>query len=303
VKEFKPSCSRDDRTRYFLKVQDGCDYYCTYCTIPIARGHSRNASIADTVDMALKAISEGAKEIVLTGINTGDFGKSTGEHFFDLVKALDAITGDIRFRISSIEPNLLTDELIEFVAQSNHFMPHFHIPLQSGSNDVLHLMKRRYTCETFAEKVATIKKIIPDAFIGVDVIVGVRGETDEFFRQSANFISTLDISQLHVFSYSERAGTKMLEIENVVSNVDRKHRSDELHTLSNVKFNTFYELQKGKTAQVLWESRQNGDKMVGFTNNYIRVEQPFDKMCVNTIHTITLGEWNEDKTALLSLVD
>jgi len=299
VKEFKPSCSRDDRTRYFLKVQDGCDYYCTYCTIPIARGHSRNASIADTVDMALKAISEGAKEIVLTGINTGDFGKSTGEHFFDLVKALDAITGDIRFRISSIEPNLLTDELIEFVAQSNHFMPHFHIPLQSGSNDVLHLMKRRYTCETFTEKVATIKKIIPDAFIGVDVIVGVRGETDEFFRQSANFISTLDISQLHVFSYSERAGTKMLEIDHVVSSIDRKGRSEALHLLSDEKTSIFYNLQTGKTAHVLWESRQNGDKMVGFTDNYIRVERPYDKKSVNTIHSVTLGEWNEEKSALM----
>ena len=302
VKEFKPSCSRDDRTRFFLKVQDGCDYYCTYCTIPIARGHSRNASIAETVGLARQAILEGAKEIVLTGINTGDFGKSTGENFFDLVKALDILPDEIRFRISSIEPNLLTDELIGFVAQSNHFMPHFHIPLQSGSNEVLHLMKRRYTCETFAEKVATIKKIIPDAFIGVDVIVGVRGETDEYFKQSARFISSLDISQLHVFSYSERAGTKMLEIENIVSVSDRKHRSDELHILSNEKFNAFYEMQKGKTAQVLWESRLNGDKMVGFTNNYIRVEQPYDKKCVNTIHKIKLGDWNEDKNALMCKV-
>jgi threonylcarbamoyladenosine tRNA methylthiotransferase MtaB len=299
VKEFKPSCSRDDRTRFFLKVQDGCDYYCTYCTIPIARGHSRNASIAETVGLARQAILEGAKEIVLTGINTGDFGKSTGENFFDLVKELDKLPDEIRFRISSIEPNLLTDELIGFVAQSNHFMPHFHIPLQSGSNEVLHLMKRRYTSETFAEKVTTIKKIIPDAFIGVDVIVGVRGETEEYFNQSAKFISSLEISQLHVFSYSERTGTKMLEIENIVSISDRKHRSDELHFLSNKKFIAFYELQKGKTAQVLWESRQNGDKMVGFTNNYIRVEQPYDKKCVNTIHTIKLGDWNEDKNALM----
>jgi len=299
VKEFKPSCSRDDRTRYFLKVQDGCDYYCTYCTIPIARGHSRNASIEKTVDMALQAIREGAKEIVLTGINTGDFGKSTGETFFDLVKALDALPNEIRFRISSIEPNLLTDELIQFVAQSEHFMPHFHIPLQSGSNEVLKLMKRRYTRETFAEKVETIKKFLPDAFIGVDVIVGVRGETDEYFKQAIAFITSLDISQLHVFSYSERADTKMLEIEHVVPPLDRKRRSEELHILSNDKTFSFYQLQIGKKAQVLWESRQKGEKMVGFTNNYIRVERPYDKKLVNTIHTVTLGDWNEEKNALM----
>jgi len=299
VKEFKPSCSRDDRTRYFLKVQDGCDYYCTYCTIPIARGHSRNATIAETVDMAKQAIVNGAKEIVLTGINTGDFGKSTGENFFSLVKALDALPDEIRFRISSIEPNLLTDELISFVAMSNHFMPHFHIPLQSGSNEVLHLMKRRYTREIFAEKVATIKKMIPDAFIGVDVIVGVRGETEELFKQALAFITTLDISQLHVFSYSERADTKMLEIEHTVSAVDRKSRSEVLHVLSDEKVHSFYMLQKGKTAQVLWESRRNGDKMVGFTDNYIRVERPYDVKLVNTIHTVTLGDWNEEKSALM----
>jgi len=299
VKEFKPSCSHDDRTRYFLKVQDGCDYYCTYCTIPIARGHSRNASIADTVEMARQAIQEGAKEIVLTGINTGDFGKSTGENFFDLVKELDALPNEIRFRISSIEPNLLTDELISFVSQSRHFMPHFHIPLQSGSNEVLKLMKRRYTRETFLEKVTTIKKIIPDAFIGVDVIVGVRGETEEYFNQAKTFISSLDISQLHVFSYSERADTKMLEIDHVVTGTDRKHRSEALHLISTEKTEAFYELQTGKTAQVLWESRQNGDKMVGFTNNYIRVETQYDKLKVNTIQTVCLGGWNEEKTALM----
>jgi threonylcarbamoyladenosine tRNA methylthiotransferase MtaB len=298
VKEFKPSCSRDDRTRYFLKVQDGCDYYCTYCTIPIARGHSRNASIAETVGMAKQAITEGAKEIVLSGVNTGDFGRSTHETFYDLVKALDELPGDIRFRISSIEPNLLTDELIAFVAQSHHFMPHFHIPLQSGSNEVLKIMKRRYTCETFAEKVATIKRIIPEAFIGVDVIVGVRGETEEFFEQAKAFIASLDISQLHVFSYSEREGTKMLEIDHKVSNAERKHRSDELHALSNEKTHSFYESQIGKTAQVLWESRLNGEKMVGFTTNYIRVEKTYDKKLVNTIQTIITGEWNEAQTAL-----
>jgi len=299
VKEFKPSCSRDDRTRFFLKVQDGCDYYCTYCTIPIARGHSRNASISETVDMARQAISEGAREIVLTGINTGDFGKTTGENFFDLVKALDALPDEIRFRISSIEPNLLTDELIRFVSQSRHFMPHFHIPLQSGSNDVLKLMKRRYTTEFFAEKINSIKQIMPDAFIGVDVIVGVRGETDEYFEQALHFINTLDISQLHVFSYSERAGTKMLEIEHSVLNTERKRRSEVLHSLSTIKTQQFYEDQIGKEVHVLWESRSKDDKMVGFTHNYIRVERPFEKALVNTIQSVYLGEWNEEKTALM----
>ena len=299
VKEFKPSCSRDDRTRFFLKVQDGCDYYCTYCTIPIARGHSRNASIHDTVEMAKQAIAEGAKEIVLTGINTGDFGKTTGEKFFDLVKTLDALPDEIRFRISSIEPNLLTNDLIDFVARSNHFMPHFHIPLQSGSNEVLKLMKRRYTVEVFAEKIHTIKRIMPDAFIGVDVIVGVRGETDEHFEDAYRFISTLDISQLHVFSYSERAGTQMIEIEHSVPNTERKRRSEVLHALSGNKTLEFYENQKGNEVQVLWESRHKDDKMVGFSQNYIRVERPYDKLLVNTIQKIHLGEWNAEKTALM----
>ena len=298
VKEFNPSCSRDDRTRFFLKVQDGCDYFCTYCTIPFARGGSRNATIAQTVEMAKQALSEGAKEIVLSGVNTGDFGKSTGETFFDLVKTLDALPDEVRFRISSIEPNLLTDELIEFVAHSKHFMPHFHIPLQSGANEVLHLMKRRYTTELFAQKVNTIKKWMPDAFIGVDVIVGVRGETNELFEQARGFITSLDISQLHVFSYSERAGTKMLEIEHKVSNQERKLRSEAIHSISEVKTKAYYEKQRGKAAQVLWESRHNDTTMVGFTGNYIRAERPYDVKLVNTIQSIVLGNWNEEGTAL-----
>jgi threonylcarbamoyladenosine tRNA methylthiotransferase MtaB len=248
--------------------------------------------------MAVQAIEEGAKEIVLTGINTGDFGKSTGETFFDLVKVLDALPHEVRFRISSIEPNLLTDELIEFVSKSNHFMPHFHIPLQSGSNEVLQLMKRRYTTELFANKVSTIKNQMPDAFIGVDVIVGVKGETDELFEQAKAFIQSLDISQLHVFSYSERAGTKMLEIEHTVSITERKRRSDVLHVLSDEKTKQFYEKQIGKTGLVLWESRQKDDNMVGFTNNYIRIERPFEKSLVNTIQSVSFGEWNEEKSAL-----
>ena len=298
AKEFKPACSRDGRTRFFLKVQDGCDYYCTYCTIPFARGHSRNASIEETLNTVQQAIAEGAKEIVLSGVNTGDFGKTTSEKFIDLVKALDALPVEIRFRISSIEPNLLTDELIRFIAGSNHFMPHFHIPLQAGSDEVLKLMKRRYTTGFFAQKIETIRQILPNAFIGVDVITGVHGETAELFEKSKKFIESLDISQLHVFTYSERTGTKMLEINKVVPIAERKKRSEILHDISAEKTKAFYEKQIGKTAQVLWESRKSGENMVGFTENYIRVETPLNKDETNTIQTITLGNWNEEKTAL-----
>jgi threonylcarbamoyladenosine tRNA methylthiotransferase MtaB len=299
TKEFKPACSRDGRTRFFLKVQDGCDYYCTYCTIPLARGHSRNASIAETVKMAQQAIAEGAKEIVLSGVNTGDFGKTTSEKFIDLVKALDNLPDAVRFRISSVEPNLLTDELIEFIAASKRFMPHFHIPLQAGSNEVLQLMKRRYTTEFFAEKIKTIRRVLPDAFVGVDVIVGVRGETAELFEKSVHFIESLDISQLHVFTYSERAGTKMLEItDQIVPLAERKKRSEILHDISDKKTKAFYEKQIGKPAHALWESRKNTESMVGFTENYIRVEAPLNKEHINTVQIVQLGDWNEDKTAL-----
>jgi threonylcarbamoyladenosine tRNA methylthiotransferase MtaB len=300
VKEFKPSCSRDDRTRYFLKVQDGCDYFCTYCTIPLARGRSRNATISETLAMAEEAIGDGAKEIVLTGVNIGDFGRSTGETFFDLVKALDNINSDVRFRISSIEPNLLTDEIIHFVAQSKRIMPHFHIPLQSGSNEVLKLMKRKYDKELFAHKVATIKQVLPHAFIGVDVIVGVHGETPELFEASCEFIDSLNISQLHVFTYSERADTKMLEIDYHNTVTERKRRSDILHLLSDKKTRAFYNTQMGKTYPVLWESRSHGDMMVGFTSNYVRVEKPTDRTLINTIEMINLGEMNEDGSALIA---
>ncbi len=301
VREFKPSCSRDDRTRYFLKVQDGCDYFCTYCTIPYARGRSRNATIPETVAMAMQAVEAGAKEIVLSGVNIGDFGKSTGESFFDLVKALDTIPADVRLRISSIEPNLLTDEIITYISTSQRFMPHFHIPLQSGTNEVLQLMKRKYNRELFAHKVELIKSLLPHAFIGVDVIVGVRGETDKLFEQSCRFIDSLDISQLHVFTYSERAGTKMLDIEYTVSLNERKRRSNVLHALSEKKTKAFYQSQVGNTYPVLWESRHNGEFMVGFSSNYVKVERPYDKKLVNTIQTITLGEWNDDKSALIGV--
>ncbi len=298
VREFKPSCSHDDRTRYFLKVQDGCDYFCTYCTIPFARGRSRNATIAETVAMAEEAIRDGAKEIVLSGVNIGDFGKSTKEGFFDLVKALDNIQTDVRFRISSIEPNLLTDEIIDYISSAKRFMPHFHIPLQSGTNEVLEIMKRKYNRELFAHKVEKIKQLMPDAFIGVDVIVGVRGETAELFEQSCQFIDSLDISQLHVFTYSERAGTKMLEMEHIVHLKERKHRSDVLHALSDKKTKAFYESQRGKTSPVLWESRHKGENMVGFTANYVKAERPYDKILVNKVEIVTLGNWNEDKSAI-----
>jgi len=303
IKEFKPACSRDGRTRFFLKVQDGCDYFCTYCTIPFARGHSRNASIAETIKAAQQAIAEGAKEIVLAGVNTGDFGKTTSEKFIDLVKTLDNLPDDVRFRISSIEPNLLTDELIEFIAQSKRFMPHFHIPLQAGSDEMLQIMKRRYTTELFAGKIRTIRQILPDAFIGVDVIVGARGETTELFEKSKRFIENLDISQLHVFTYSERAGTKMVEIiDEIVPLAERKKRSEILHEISEKKTKTFYEKQIGKTVKVLWESRKNNENMVGFTENYVRVEAPLNKNSVNSVNTIQLGNWNEEKTALTKML-
>lgn len=298
VKEFSPSCSSDDRTRYFLKVQDGCDYYCTYCTIPFARGKSRSGNIEQTIAKAYEAIDAGAKEIVLTGVNIGDFGKGSSESFFDLVKAFDAIDRDVRFRISSIEPNLLTDEIIEYVAKSKRIMPHFHIPLQSGTNEVLALMKRKYNCELFANKVTKIKSLMPDAFIGVDVIVGVRGETPELFEESCRFIDSLEISQLHVFTYSERSGTKMLDIEQVTPMPERKKRSDILHLLSDKKLRSFYDSQIGKSYPVLWESQYEGDKMFGFSSNYVKVQRVFDKDLVNSIEQVRLGQFNDERSAL-----
>lgn len=286
ILNFRPECSADDRTRHFLKVQDGCDYYCTYCTIPFARGRSRNASIADTVAVARHAIAEGAKEIVLTGVNTGDFGRSTGENFLDLIKTLDAIEADVRYRISSIEPNLLTDEIIEYVAGSRHFAPHFHIPLQCGSDEVLRLMHRRYDSALFRQKVEKIKSLMPDAFIGVDIMVGARGETAELFEESRRFVESIDISQLHVFTYSERAGTKALEIEYSVSMHERRLRNAVLQEISDRKLAAFYASQKGRTLTVLWEDAKKGGNMHGFTENYVKVEAPYDKTKVNTFETI-----------------
>lgn len=288
IRNFRPECSADDRTRHFLKVQDGCDYYCTYCTIPFARGRSRNASIAETIEVAKKAIADGAKEIVLTGVNTGDFGRSTNETFFDLIKALDAIDADVRYRISSIEPNLLTDEIIDFVASSHHFAPHFHIPLQSGSDELLKLMHRKYDTALFAYKIDKIKQVMPNAFIGVDVMVGVRGETPELFEECKTFIESLNISQLHVFTYSERAGTKALNITPIVPMNERRRRNEILQHVSDAKLKTFYDSQIGKEATVLWEDSKKGDQMHGFTENYVKVECKYDKTKVNTFEKITI---------------
>lgn len=288
IDTFHPSVSWDDRTRCFLKVQDGCNYFCTYCTIPLARGKSRNGHIDSIVAQAQQVIQQGAKEIVLTGVNIGDFGRSTNEHFIDLLRALDNTDAAIRFRISSCEPNLLSDEIIDLVANSRHFAPHFHLPLQSGSNRVLQLMKRHYTRELFAERVERIKQLMPNAFIGVDVMTGVRGETPDDFADAYHFISNLDISQLHVFTYSERANTKMLEIDYTVPNAERKRRSELLHALSANKLETFYSAHKGKQGTVLWESKRTDNLMSGFTENYIRVQRPYDKTRINTFETIII---------------
>ena len=290
VEDFHGAYSKNDRTRCFLKVQDGCNYFCTYCTIPYARGKSRNPKIADVVIAAQQALAEGAKELVLTGVNIGDFGRSTGESFIDLLKALDSIErSDYRIRISSCEPNLLTDEIIDFVAQSKHFAPHFHIPLQSGSNEVLKIMKRRYTRELFEERVKHIKQVMPHAFIGVDCMVGVRGETEECFNDYVEFIKRLDVSQLHVFTYSERANTRMLELDVcIVPKTERQRRSKILHEISEEKTKTFYAEQIGREAVVLWESKKEGDQMAGFTENYVKIHRPYDKAKVNTFEVVRL---------------
>lgn len=298
IRSFAPSCSRGDRTRYFLKVQDGCDYFCSYCTIPFARGRSRNGKIEDLVAQARQAAAEGGKEIVLTGVNIGDFGKTTGETFFDLVKALDQLEGIERFRISSIEPNLLTDEIIEYVAHSRAFMPHFHIPLQSGCDEVLKLMRRRYDTALFASKIRKIKELMPDAFIGVDVIVGTRGETPEYFEKAYEFIRGLDVTQLHVFSYSERPGTQALKIDYVVPAEEKHQRSQRLLALSDEKTKAFYARHIGQEAKVLMEKSKAGMPMHGFTENYIRVELEHDDSLDNHLVQVRMGEFNEDGTAL-----
>ena len=335
VDDFHGAYSKDDRTRCFIKVQDGCNYFCSYCTIPYARGKSRNPKISEVVADAKKALEQGAKELIITGVNIGDFGRSTGESFIELLRALDSLEAekttqsdlindnidnialeptpssatqenendlgerregdeamrregmDYRVRISSCEPNLLTDEIIDFVAQSKHFAPHFHIPLQSGSNEVLKIMGRRYTRELFAERVAHIKQLMPDAFIGVDCMVGVRGETEAYWNDYLEFIKSLEVSQLHVFTYSERANTRMLEMDlYVVPKAERQQRSKILHEVSEEKTKAFYAQQKGREAVVLWESKKEGDMMAGFTENYVKVYRPYNKEKVNTFERI-----------------
>ena len=301
IKSFAPSCSRGNRTRYFLKVQDGCDYFCTYCTIPYARGFSRNPTVASLVAQAEEAAREGGKEVVLTGVNIGDFGKTTGEKFMDLVKALDGVEGISRYRISSLEPDLLSDELIAFCAESRAFMPHFHIPLQSGSDTVLKLMHRHYDTQLFADKIHRVKALMPDAFIGVDVMVGCRGETPECFEETFDFLSGLDVTQLHVFPYSERPGTSALKIPYTVSDHDKKLRSKRLLTLSDEKTEAFYRRYIGQESEVLFEKAPRGRAMHGFTKNYIRVELPAkdaDPALDNQLVKVRLGELTADKQAL-----
>lgn len=302
IHSFQLSCSRGNRTRYFLKVQDGCNYFCTYCTIPYARGFSRNPSIATLVEQVKQAAAEGGKEVVITGVNIGDFGRTTGERFIDLVKALDEIEDIRRYRISSLEPDLCSDELIDYCAHSRAFMPHFHIPLQSGSDTVLRLMHRRYDAALFAHKVEMIKEKMPHAFIGVDVMVGCRGETADCFEECRSFIEGLDVTQLHVFPYSERPGTAALSIPYVVNDKEKKRRVHELLELSDQKTRAFYARHAGTEQEVLLEKSASGKAMHGFTRNYVRVQLPehlskpeYD----NELLTVKIGDFNADQTAMM----
>ena len=314
IRTFVPSCSHGERTRFFLKVQDGCDYFCTYCAIPLARGRSRNGSIASIVAQAQSAAEQGAREIVITGVNIGDFGKSTGETFFDLVKALDQVEGIGRYRISSIEPNLLTEEIIDYCAASQRFMPHFHIPLQSGSDEVLRLMHRRYDTALFASRIDYIRKVMPDAFIGVDIIVGTRGETDELFEESFSFASQIDVSQFHVFSYSERPGTAALRIPYAVSDQVKHQRSQRLLALSEQKRLDFYARAIGQVRPVLTEHSHSGFAAKGFTDNYIHVVVPTEAaesrsnagpstVADNAIIPMRLTGFSADRSALIGTIE
>ncbi|MCM1029711.1 MAG: tRNA (N(6)-L-threonylcarbamoyladenosine(37)-C(2))-methylthiotransferase MtaB [Pseudoflavonifractor sp.] len=295
---FTPSCSRGDRTRFWLKVQDGCDYFCTYCTIPLARGRSRSGHIDPLVEQAAQAAAEGGKEIVITGVNIGDFGKGRPDTFLDLIRELDRVEGIVRYRISSIEPNLLTDEIIAFVASSRAFMPHFHIPLQSGSDEVLKLMHRHYDTALFARRIATIREAMPDAFIGVDLITGARGETPERFEQSRAFVDSLPISRLHVFPYSERASTRALSIPYIVDPAERHRRANEMILLSDTKLAAFAAAFEGTTRPVLVEHTRHVDpdtgeaSMTGFTDNYLRVAIPYSPALANTIIPVELSHQN-----------
>ncbi len=288
VNEFVPSFSSGDRTRTFLKVQDGCNYFCAFCTIPLARGRSRSASISDTIEQAKLAISKGAKEIVLTGVNIGDFGAQNGETFFDLIKALDELDGIDRYRISSIEPNLLTEEIIDFVARSQKFMPHFHVPLQSGDDEILRAMRRRYRTDLYRSRMLAIKEKMPHACIGVDVITGFPGETDELFQNTMSFIQELPVSYLHVFTYSERANTTALRIEEVVPIQKRQERTTQLRLLSEKKKRAFYQSFLGQERSVLWEGVNEDGRMSGYSDNYIRLTKEFHAADVNVIEQVQI---------------
>lgn len=295
MKRFSPSCERGDRTRYFLKVQDGCDCFCTYCTIPMARGRSRCGTVASLVEQARQVAAEGGREIVITGVNIGDFGKHTGETLLDLLRALDAVEGIARYRISSLEPDLLSDDIIEFVASSRAFMPHFHIPLQCGSDTVLRLMGRRYDTRLFADRVGQIRRLLPDAFIGVDVMAGTRGETPECFEESHDFIASLDVQHLHVFPYSERPGTAALRIPYIVTKQEKERRVARLMELGRKKEQEFIARFLGSERPVLWEQPRAGARVMhGFTDNYLRVNAPARHDVVNTITPALLRTVNED---------
>lgn len=304
TKDFVPAFSIGDRTRSFLKVQDGCDYFCTFCTIPLARGKSRNASIQETVKQAEEIAKTEIKEVVLTGVNIGDFGQGDDENFFELVKALDQVEGIDRFRISSIEPNLLSDEIIEFtLGRSERFVPHFHIPLQSGSNKLLKAMRRKYERELFADRIKAIKSHRPDACIGVDVIVGFPGETDEDFMETVNFLKDLEVSYLHVFTYSERANTTAIKLGDPVPMNIRKERSKQLHVLSYKKKRAFYEENVGRKETVLFENEDNDGYMFGFTSNYVKIKTPYNADLANTFCEITMDEIDRDGIMKCSIIE
>ena len=294
TKDFVPSYSLGDRTRSFLKIQDGCDYFCTFCTIPLARGTSRNASIAETLEEARELAKTDVKEVVLTGVNIGDFGQGGEEDFFQLIQELDKIEGIDRWRISSIEPNLLSNEIIEFVSQSNNFVPHFHIPLQSGSEALLKAMRRKYDTTLYRSRIAKIKEVMPDACIGVDVIVGFPGETDEVFMETVNFLKDLDVSYLHVFTYSERANTTAKKMGDTVPVNIRRERSKQLQLLSDKMRRHFYSTQKGKKKKVLFESDENEGMIFGFTENYVKIKTKYDENLINQIVDISLDELDRD---------
>ena len=288
IKNYHKAFSWGDRTRSFLKIQDGCDYYCSFCTIPYARGRSRNDNIVDTVKEAQKSVQKGYKEIILTGVNIGDFGKSTGENFLDLLKALEQVEGLERLRLGSVEPNLLKDEIIELVSNSKVIMPHFHLPLQSGSDEILSLMKRKYSTDLYRKRVERIREIVPHAFIGVDVIAGTNGETEKYFQESFDFLNSLEISQLHAFTYSERSGTQALKIPWKVDVEERKNRTQKYISLSEKKLRAFYEKHIGVSQTALFEAQKRQDKMFGFTENYIKVEVPYQEELVNKLGSVKL---------------